>query len=205
MRTSMFAVLRVWLVSPILILMIPGILAANIIYVEDFEDDNIPGAANFASSIFLHGVVGPNWFFNVPFFGAPSPPHALFLGAQTNDFVTFNLNPGQTVQSAEISMTGTGGGWAGVTFVGTLGVLNFSTMLPQDTFQLFSVGPADGLGDIVSVVLGDVPPGTGPEALYDDLRITVVPEPSSFLLGVVIMGCNAMRRSKIKDRSLNIV
>ncbi len=200
MRMPKFAVLCYWLLTPILILAMSASLVANVIYLEDFEDDNVPGAPNFASSVFVHNVAGPNSFFTVPFFPTPSPPHAFFMGVQTTDLVTFNLNPGQTVESAEVWITATGGGVAGVTFLGSNGMMaTFQTAI-QDNFQLFSVDPSHGLGDIIGVLLGDVPPSPpapGQEAMYDNLRITVVPEPSSFaLIGCVAMISSSMRRRR---------
>jgi len=159
-------------------------LPAAIIHTEDFEDDNVPGAPGFASTVFVHNIAGPNALITAPFFPTPSPPHALFLGAVTTDFVTFVLAPGEEVESASLWMTGTGGGWAGVSFVGSMGSVDFTTF-SQDNFQFFSVDPSNGIGDVVSIVLGVGPPISGQEALYDNISIRVVPEPGSALMVMV--------------------
>lgn len=170
---------------------------ANIVLVEDFEDDINPGAAGFDTMFFDHNIVGQNWALVAPAIPLPSPPHALFLGADTTDWVTFTLGPGLWVQSAEVWMTGTGGGEAGVTFLGSIGSISFSTNA-QDNLQLFSVGPADNLGEIIGVILGDLPPLVGQEAFYDNLAITVVPEPSALaLLGSILIGGCFSRRFRI--------
>lgn len=169
--------------------------SAALVYTEDFEDDNIPGAPGFASSIFVHGIAGPNAFITTPFFPTPSPVHALFMGAQTTDNVTFTLAPGDKIESASLWMTGTGGGWAGVSFIGSLGVANFST-ITQDSFQLFSVDPSSGIGDVVSIVLGVGPPSPGQEAFYDDISIRVVPEPSTAILAAIGFTGLVLRRRK---------
>ncbi|MBX3423105.1 MAG: hypothetical protein KF752_16230 [Pirellulaceae bacterium] len=175
--------LRFCLASALSLLLVAN-AGANVVYTEDFEHDLIPGAPGFASAIFQHNVAGLNSFFATPFFPTPSAPHALFLGALTTDSIIFTLAPGEKVQTAEVWITGTGGGWAGVTFMGTLGSVNHST-ITQDLFQLFSAGPADNIGDIIGVMLGDVPIGSGQEAMYDNLRIRVIPEPSSLAFALV--------------------
>lgn len=169
-------------------------LKAAIVYTEDFEDDNIPGAPGFASSVFSHLLSGPNAFLTVPHIVPPSPRHVLFLGAVSADSVGFTLNPGERVEAASLWMTGTGGGWSGVTFNGTLGSLNFTSFL-QDSFQLVSVDPSSGIGDVVSIVLGVGPPLQGQEAYYDDISIRVVPEASSGLLALVgLVGLRLRRK-----------
>ncbi len=192
-----------WLAVSFLGLLLSTNANAAYIYTEDFEDDNIAGAPGFASSVFIHTVAGINSQFNqpAPIALPPSPPDVLFLGAATTDMVTFALNPGEAVESAEVWMTGTGGGWAGVTFVGSLGSRSFITNLPQDSFQLFSVSPGDGIGQIQSVILGDnIPPLSGQEAYYDDLRISVVPEPSvGLLLATIVVGIVATRRARSRN------
>lgn len=178
-----------------MVVTLSAMTSAALIYTEDFEDDNIPGAPGFASTVFTHAISGPNSFILAPFFPTPSPFHALFLGALTADDVTFSIAPGEKVESASLWMTGTGGGWAGVSFVGTLGTANFTT-IAQDSFQFFSVDPSSGIGDIVRIVLGDGPPLTGQEAFYDDISIGVVPEPSAVFLTAIGSAALTLRRRK---------
>ena len=164
--------------------------------IEDFEDDNIPGAPGFASSVFNHNILGPNSFLTAPFFLPPSPAHALFLGALTTDHITFSLNPGEWVSSAGVWLTGTGGGGAGVTFLGTNGNLSFATAT-QDQFVYVAVSPLDNLGPIIGILLGDpIPPGFGPEGMYDNVTIDVVPEPTSAGLVTVALVAAGLRRRR---------
>ena len=177
---------------------------ADLIFVENFQDDVDPTFPGFDSSIFLHNIVGPNSFIDVPQnVVPPSPDHAFFMGASTTDMITFNLMAGQSVDSASIWMTGTGGGAAGVTFLGTNGSLGFTTVI-QDNFQQFSVGPADNLGEITGILLGlplpPDPPGPGQEAYYDDITIHVIPEPSAVLglASLILLALQHRRREKIR-------
>jgi hypothetical protein len=157
-------------------------------YLEDFEDDVLGNmVGNFAASVFMHNIVGPNSSIVDDTFPLPIPPslhHQFFMGAVTTDDVTFDLPAGKTVDYASVWMTGTGGGAAGVTFNGTLGSASFNTT-SQDLYVFFDTTGAN-LGDIVSVTLNfpapPDPPGPGLEALYDDLFINVVPEPSGAML-----------------------
>jgi hypothetical protein len=74
-------------------------------------------------------------------------------------------------------------------------VANFST-ITQDSFQLFSVDPSSGIGDVVSIVLGVGPPSPGQEAFYDDISIRVVPEPSTAILTAIGFTGLVLRRRK---------
>lgn len=167
---------------------------ADFTLVEDFQDDSNPSLPGFGSSVFVHNFVGSNYLLKDPTpVIPPSPAHALFMGAATTDSVTFTLLAGQSVDSASVWMTGTGGGAAGVTFFGTNKSLDFSTTV-QDSFQQFSVTPADNLGEITGILLGaPLPPlGPGQEAYYDDITIHVVPEPSA--LGFLPLALLAVQR-----------
>ncbi len=160
-------------------------------YLEDFEDDILGNTVGgFANAVFAHTIVGPNSFITDDSFSAAIPPslhHQFFMGAATADDVTFLLPAGQTVDYASLWMTGTGGGAAGVTFGGTNGNATFNTV-SQDLYQFFDTTGA-GIGSITSITLNlpllPDPPGPGPEALYDDLYIHVVPEPSTVVLAVL--------------------
>jgi hypothetical protein len=155
-------------------------------YVEDFEDDILgPTVPGFASSIFNHNLAGPNWLFlddsnPLPIF--PSPHWSMLVGAATSDLITFTLPPGKYIDYAAVWMTGTGGGYAGVTFYGQNGfTAQFGTMT-QDLFQLFDT-TGSGIDKVIAIQLAlPATPGFGPEGLYDNVIIQVVPEPASWAL-----------------------
>jgi PEP-CTERM motif len=173
-------------------------------YLEDFEDDNLGNlVGGFASAVFAHNIVGLNSSIVDDTYSTAVPPslhHQLFMGAATTDEVTFLLAAGKKVDYASVWMTGTGGGGAGVTFTGTTGSAFFNTISP-DIYEFYDTTGAN-IGDIVSVTLNlppilPNPPGPGLEALYDDLYIHVVPEPSSWILaGGALLGLAALARRR---------
>lgn len=77
-------------------------------------------------------------------------------------------------------------GIGGVFLDSNLQVLRFETLL-QDSYQKFDT-TGSILSDIIAIRLNSPPPmpfSPGMEALYDDLEIHVIPEPSTFLLAIV--------------------
>ena len=85
-------------------------------------------------------------------------------------------------------MTGTGGGSAGVTFYGTNGSFDYLVQT-QDDYDYFDTAGLN-LGTITMIEL-NLPiyplglPNPGPESLYDDVTIHVIPEPSTWILAAV--------------------
>jgi hypothetical protein len=191
------------------LLSITPLVHAVDIYVEDFEDDNLGNTVGaFATAVFVHNVVGPNSFITDDNFSIAVPPslhHQFFMGAgtggigATTDDITFVLPAGQYVTYASVEMTGTGGGAAGVTFMGDLGSASFNTTA-QDLYQFFDTTSLN-LGKITQITLNfpllPDPPGPGPEALYDDITIHVVPEPSSWILAAgALLGLAGLSRRR---------
>lgn len=162
-------------------------------YVEDFEDDILGNTvAGYATTVFTHNFAGTNFFLTDDSFSPAIPPslhHQLFMGADTTDLITFTLPAGSVVDYASLWMTGTGGGRASVEFVdANLLTLRFET-LSQDVYQFFDT-TGSGLGDIIAIVLNVPPPppfSPGMEALYDDITIHVIPEPSTGVLSIVAL------------------
>jgi MYXO-CTERM domain-containing protein len=192
------------------LLSIPSLVQAiDINYVEDFEDDNLGNTAgDFATAVFKHNIVGANSFITDDTPPLPIPPsihHQFFMGAATSDDITFTLPAGQYVIDASVAMTGTGGGAAAVTFMGDQGSHSFTTTF-QDLYQSFATTGLN-LGKITQITLNlpllPDPPGPGPEALYDDIMIHVVPEPSSLILAAgALLGLVGIARLRRRSEPL---
>jgi MYXO-CTERM domain-containing protein len=177
--------------------------AAATTYVEDFEDDVLGNmVAGYDTAVFSHLFAGTNFALTDDTFSPAVPPslhHQLFMGADTTDAVTFTLPAGSVVTYAGVWMTGTGGGRASVEFIDSnLQVLRFESLL-QDSYQLFDT-TGSLLGNIVGIRLNSPPPppfSPGMEALYDDLTITVIPEPSTgALAALALVGLAAFARRR---------
>lgn len=86
-----------------------------------------------------------------------------------------------------------GGPETGVRFVGTIGTALFSTDVSNLQFETFSTVGL-GLGAIQKIEL--LP---SLESQYDNIIVTVVPEPSSIVLSPFIFATLAMRK-RLRDR-----
>ena len=104
--------------------------------------------------------------------------------------VTFSLNPGQQVQNTSIDLADASGGGpeTSVRFVGTLGAALFST--GTSLTQPFETFSTDGLG-LGAIQKIELLPSL--ESHYDNIIVTVVPEPSSVVLSSFILASLAMR------------
>lgn len=156
---------------------------------EDFDDGSGVGA--FDSS-FVH-TIGPHpergtgeldWAFNGETYGN------LFLNVDlgTQDYITFLLEPGQYVSHASVSYVPFGGS---ISFIGQYGseVLD----LPYSYIDPIWVTAEADMGAI-GPILGIVLSGGG----FDDISITVVPEPVTwllFLVGIVVILCIQKHRA----------
>lgn len=161
---------------------------------EDFQQDGNPAVPGF-DPVFNHLITldefGRNEGVNSSFSTsrAVSPDHSLFIGSGT-DYVTFNLEPGQFVDYAEVWLTSNQNDPpAYFHVIGTEGELLID--VPGSfTSPLTRVDTASAhVGEIVEIRL------TGFEGYFDDLTINVVPEPGTILL-FVLAGLFWWSRSK---------
>lgn len=162
---------------------------------EDFQVDGNPGVPGF-DPLFDHNVdrdeFGRNEGVNSSFTTSRfvSPGHSLFIGSGT-DYITFNLDPGEYVDYAEVWLTSfQSNPPAYFHAIGTQGELIIEV---QGTFSspLERVDTAAAnLGEIVEIRL------TGFEGYFDNLGINVVPEPGTVFLFMVAGLVMAARRNK---------
>ncbi len=153
--------------------LVPLVCATPTLLLEDFDDGNGIGA--FDPS-FAHTLgPGPNngtgvldWEFN----GESIGNSFLYVGLDTQDYITFLLDPGQYVSHASVSYVPFGGS---ISFIGQYGseVLD----LPYSYIDyIWSTAEADM--STIGLIQGFAISG----GAFDDIRITVVPEPSTWLL-----------------------
>ena len=112
----------------------------------------------------------------------------MYFEGDAQDYVTFALAPGQYVSHASVSHWES---WGRITFIGQHAsiLLNGPAWVVED----WTTSEADmsEIGPIQAIVLSD--------AMFDDIRITVVPEPATwglFVLGSVVL-CFRRRVSSI--------
>jgi hypothetical protein len=165
------------------------------IITEDFEANGDPGVGGFDPA-FNHRIDRDEFGQNTIAFSQfrasrfTSPGHSLFLAPAT-DYVTFNLNPGEYVDYAEVWMRSNQADPPGYFHViGTRGELLQQTSAYSVTFARFDTSGAN-LGRIVEIRL------TGYEGYFDDLRISVVPEPPGALLLAISAGLFIRRRKAV--------
>lgn len=164
-------------------------------YVEDFRDDTpFPPQAGFADTIFQHNITefdpfpfdpfspGPMyWEFGyiLPNINNPSGNDFLIL-APAMDEITFALEPGQFISHVSIEFIDYA---ESMTFVTVNGTLDSYTAQASSTGGIGGFGSVwetadttgQNLGQITSVVLASLDGG------FDNLIITVIPEPTSTL------------------------
>lgn len=168
---------------------VPLVCATPTILWEDFDDGSGIGA--FAPS-FIHAL-GPlpsndTGIFNWDFFEAIPGDPCLYVDSGTQDYITFVLAPGQYVSHASVSHLEYNGT---ISFVGLNGRIDesYPGWLSSDwattEADMSTIGPIQGI-----ILSGDT--------IFDDIRITVVPEPVTwllFLVGMVVILCKQNHRA----------
>ncbi len=136
-----------------------------------------------------HGTGSPLW----DFLEWPATNHLLFVDETTIDYITFNLGPGEYVSHVSLLYSTDGPG--SVSFIGQQGTQDFEldvsyidpvwTLLEMD---MTTIGPIDGI-----VLSGGA---------FDDIMITVVPEPSTWLLFITGAAALVVRRKHRRKPAL---
>lgn len=161
-------------------ILVCGSAAASTVITEDFEGGSLTAIDPFFNFELVNGDY-------IEFFDGSSPGRSLELFLSDIDgpldtvgTFTFNLQPGERVIQAQIEVgdASGAGGFTQVRFGGSLGELTFDKSFLDDGQFLttFSTQGA-GIGDITSIEL--LP---GAESHFDNLSVTVVPEPMSMVL-----------------------
>jgi len=146
---------------------------------EDFED---AGGAPALDSSFLHTIgAHPDspGSFDWSLTDLYSPTDCLWLWP-ASDYITLDLTPGLYIEHASVDLFDRGGNTT-VEFVGTIGTLSFEHDV--GTWQTYEADIAD-IGPIQGVQLYSY------DGLFDDVGLTVVPEPGTLMLfvcGLVMM------------------
>ncbi|MBN2290774.1 MAG: hypothetical protein JXM70_00020 [Pirellulales bacterium] len=154
------------------------------IYVEDFEDEQ--GNAGFDPR-FQHLFYGhspgsiPLWHLSEKL--TPSYPgdFRLFLGSQ--DMIQFNLSPEQFVVHASVDIRDSGGDSA-VCFMGDIGEVTYVYRSGYE-YRTFDASSSE-IGIIHSILLSSY------EGNYDNISITIVPEPNCIASLVAMLLCLAV-------------
>ncbi len=182
-----------WLVVVVLLAFRVAACASPIFLHEDFEDDGGSGAfdPNFVHVIGEHPDYPGGGFGSWGFGGWSLPSVGLWLNYAANQ-ITPLLDLGQYVSHASVDATSTH--WTGntVTFIGLTDSLTFGVNdVPLQTYE----ADMEQIGLIQGIRL------TGIEGNFDNVRFTVVPEPSTsvlFVCGILAMrfGAKWFRKNK---------
>ncbi len=150
---------------------------------EDFEDENGNGAFDPA---FIH-TIGPYtgdptahfyWYLANHDYN-PHPPVLQLVPA--SDYITFVLAEGQYVSYASATMDYTAEGK--ISFFGTTGVITYDSYSHGPGWHTYDADISQ-IGEIYAIQLDSA------KGLFDDIILTVVPEPSTwalFICGVVMV------------------
>jgi len=155
--------------------------AAPVLLWEDFEDG---GGAPALDSSFLHTIGShpdspgsPEWLLTDLY----SPTDCLWLGPAA-DYITLDLDAGDYIQHASVDLSDRGGDTT-VEFIGETGKLTFEHDLGM--WQTYEADFAD-IGAIQGIQLYSY------DGLFDDVVLTVVPEPGTWGLflcgGLLLLG-----------------
>lgn len=163
---------------------VPLVYATPTILWEDFDDGS--GTAAFDPS-FVH-TFGPHpergseyldWQFN----GESIGNSFLIVGFDTQDYITFILEPGQYVSHVSVSH-----------FSDTTESISFIGQQGRQDFELSGgyIEPVWMLLEMDMSTIGPIEAISLSGGAFDDIRITVVPEPVTwllFLVGMVVILC----------------
>jgi len=177
--------------------------ATPVIMWEDFDDGNGNGAFDPA---FVHTISGFDEYgiseYEIGDFlhcgregGVPDGNFRLFVDG-FQDYITFNLEPGQYVSHASVSHVMSHGR---ITFVGQYDSSTYSGAGWLDVPWIVTEADMSEIGSIQAIILS--------EHTFDDIRITVVPEPATwmlFVLGVVITGVFTIKNRKDLFREFSV-
>lgn len=160
---------------------------------EDFDDGSGTGAfdPSFVHTFGPHPERGTEYL-DWQFVGESIGNPCLYADSGTQDYITFPLESGQYVSHASLFYT-TATDMGSITFIGQNGIQVFDDLMISfiDPFWTLCEADMSTIGPIQGIVLS----GGG----FDDLRITVVPEPATWLLffvGVVILCMQSHRPFK---------
>ena len=146
------------------------------LWVENFEDG--------FDSRFNHQITG-SLFFET--FASVSPTHSLGLEPGT-DSITFDLAPDQFISYASVwFMNNCGGPCTTVEFVGTLGSQSFDSVVGYPEWEFVDTTGL-GLGPITEIRL------SASQSIFDDVSVSVVPEPGSIIMWLIAGAMLARRR-----------